>query len=436
MRSRSAWFFISLAIVFLVAGLFAYYQGGIFTADSSGYILAAHNLQAFDTLYAGDFNQDIDPAMYSLRPFGYPIFLLLCKQLSGSVGLFVLILQMACSLSAIGLLLKTYELWIGKRVDRLYVFLLILVTPSLWIYPSLIMSETLLQLLIALFAYAAVRYWQQKSITMAVLAIFSLLLAAFTKPVMYPILLLCCVCAAAYWIYSKKTRMLYVLLLPILALGAYQYRNWKQCGRTDFSSIEAINLCNYNTYYLHVQVEGMANTKEVYGRLKEECATLTYQNKVARMNAFSISYLSEHAIAYAWFHCKGMLRFFIDPGRFDLITWLGIPYRVEQGLLQNTSEGYSLKALSERLSMSPVAIIGLALLALFNLLKIGFLAWLMLRKGRSRHWIWLLPLLLIAFLSGPLGASRFMMPVALFVVIPCADALGLCLSRRGLPCRP
>ncbi|WP_299520932.1 hypothetical protein [Winogradskyella sp.] len=134
------------------------------------------------------------------------------------------------------------------------------------------------------------------------------------------------------------------------------------------------------------------------------------------MTSTAINHIKKDLLSYLVFHAKGAVRIFIDPGRFDMVNFfkLNSDVKNEVGLLKQINEG-GLKSAIDYLKTQPLLIIiCFNLVLLFNLIKfLGFL-WFLIRKlKQSKLIIWIIFgfILYIAGLTGPLGASRFIIPV-------------------------
>ena len=68
-------FILALAIMHLFFFLWQVQHQGYLLQDSEEYLYAAQNIIDKQTLYSGDLEQEIDPALYTKRPLGYPLFL-------------------------------------------------------------------------------------------------------------------------------------------------------------------------------------------------------------------------------------------------------------------------------------------------------------------------------------------------------------------------
>ena len=137
--------------------------------------------------------------------------------------------------------------------------------------------------------------------------------------------------------------------------------------------------------------------------------------------------LLSHFVGYSLFHAKGMVYFFLDPGRFDLYNF----FRIEEG----NSNGFLHKGADENRLRSmynahPKITISLAFIFLINILKtLGFIGFIWVQRKNMIVLIGALLVFYIAFLTGPLGASRFALPVELIIMCFAAGFYGRLLER-------
>jgi len=126
----------------------------------------------------------------------------------------------------------------------------------------------------------------------------------------------------------------------------------------------------------------------------------------------------EHPVQYGIFHLKGSLRFFIDPGRFDLVTFFSLEEAGSPGILYLLNQegiGGVLKFIKKE-GWALLSV--LSLIALFKVVKItGFIIYLVKEKTQPAFRIFLALLVgYLALVTGPLGASRFLLPVELYLI--------------------
>jgi len=126
----------------------------------------------------------------------------------------------------------------------------------------------------------------------------------------------------------------------------------------------------------------------------------------------------ERPVKYGLFHLKGSVRYFLDPGRFDMVTYFNTQEADAPGFLQAVNED-GLKGVVRFLKQQGWGLmIILGLLVVFKLVKIsGFLLYLLRRNEQQQLKIFLMILVgYLALVTGPLGASRFLLPVELLII--------------------
>lgn len=401
-------------------------QDNYYLADSNEYLLVAENVWEQGSFYCGEWPPDRTD-YYTKRPPLYPILLLLLVVPFGSPILLILVQN----------LLSLFNLFVLSRLlnrshlnpDRVknpvrvktaqwnLLSLLLLLYPAQMIYANFVMTEIIMQSLILGMVWFL---WQfvEKPAGKSILKYASLLsLAILLKPVMY-VFAAANVFMLAWLVWRKKRHvsMIFAALLPIMIVLGIGSWNQQRTGVFHYSSIQQINLLQYNAYYSLVNSEGVDFAEQKINRITDIADTMShYPDRYAFIQSSAMEIMAAHFPAYLKLHAKGMFNFFIDPGRFDLYSFLGIEEREGKGkglLYQYSESGY--KGIFTYLSQQPVfLLIWLLLIAAGNGLKLlaairfGFLQSISLEKR-------LLLLTFVGYLAGvtgPLGASRFAVPL-------------------------
>ncbi|GAA4115871.1 hypothetical protein GCM10022393_16240 [Aquimarina addita] len=205
-------------------------------------------------------------------------------------------------------------------------------------------------------------------------------------------------------------------MLPIVVFVLYCSWNYNRTGSSDFSSIQNINLLEWNLKYFHQQKFGFSKAKQINTTILQEASLIPeYAKRQKFIKTATIGYLKEDLLGYGIFHLKGCVRIFVDPGRFDLVNFFNFPSKKNEfGLLYHLNEN-GIKGALKFLGDQPKALlITLFLILLFNLLKVVSFIWFWIINYKKTNLILLFILfiiLYIIFLTGPLGASRFFVPV-------------------------
>jgi hypothetical protein len=125
-----------------------------------------------------------------------------------------------------------------------------------------------------------------------------------------------------------------------------------------------------------------------------------------------------------------MIRFFIDPGRFDLSNFFGLENDGNVGFLNYLNRGGIRDALNYILEQNIWLIIGLIIIGFVNTIKvIGLFLFLICRSIDIKYRLLIFSLIgYIAFATGPLGASRFSMPfipIIIFTTLMAINKFGV-----------
>lgn len=398
-------------LAFLVYQLFAQ---NFLLADSQEYLDAADNLLSEGILYCGDLQEPIDPALYTKRPAGYPLFLSLTRFFTKS-HVPVVILQMLLSLASVFLLLNIFK---PERRDRYILLTMLLLVPAQFIYANMIMSEILFQFMVMLAAYRLCLYLKIGRIRILWSYQLFIILGILIKPVMYLFVVPNIILFVVLYIRSHQRLVLLSGFLPVVFLIIFGGYNQHRTGFYHVSSIQQINLVDYNLYFFLMKTRGQEQASETREQIHADCASMEdFGERSACLSDHALSHIKEDLPRYALFHFKGMVRFFLDPGRFDMYNFFGLENEKGRGFLYHLNKGGLKGGFQYFLSQPVVVILLLLLIALVNLLKsAGFLFFLFNKKFRPEFRLFLFLFVgFLAFATGPLGASRFMLPAALLV---------------------
>ncbi|MEX0986519.1 MAG: hypothetical protein WD052_03495 [Bacteroidales bacterium] len=382
--------------------------------DSKEYINTADNLITEGILYCDDPEGDTDPAFYTKRTPGYPLFLLPVRLVTGSL-VPVIILQMLLSIGAILIMLKIFKP--GKN-SRYLLIALVALFPAQFIYANLVMSEILFQFVVMAAVAVFFRYIQTKKIK--VLWYYQLLIITgiLIKPVLYLFVIVNILLFIYLYFRTRQRLVIISSLVPLIFVIIFGGINQHRTGYFHISSIQHINLVDYNLYFYMMNREGKEKAMEKREQIHEECNRhLNYRDQAICLSKSATDYFREDLKAYGLFHAKGMVRFFLDPGRFDLYHFFGIKSEPGRGFLYQLNNGGLRGAWDYFLAQPVLIILLLLLIAMVNLLRlVGFLFFLFNRQFNIEFRLFLLLLTgFLAFATGPLGASRFMLPVVLIL---------------------
>ncbi|MEO1447978.1 MAG: hypothetical protein AAFV07_00535 [Bacteroidota bacterium] len=433
MKSALRWILLPAACLHLLTLGYAWYAGEWYLKDSLEYGYAADNLIREGRLYAGPPDEPFRTEYLTKRPPVYPFLIGVFRSMTGGDG-FLLLLQAGISL---------FTLWLTCRLIfhiypsfKQWKWLLpfILLYPAQYIYANLVMTELWLQAILLGMTFALWKGWERGQIKWVWIYSGLLVVGMFTKPVLYLFVFPHLVVVGLFiWRYKRWTGV-FAALLPLLLMLGYMQMNKARTGYFHFSSIQNLSLLQYTTTSYLIQTEGYdfaeAIVDTLYYRAQRNPDFAEGQRNI---QAGCVDILFANPGRYALYHLRGMMNFFLDPGRFDLFTFLQIESVGGGGLFDAYSIG-GYRGIWQYLGKQPVSVLALLLLvALINGLKMVALPVSLLHK----HFNWiergilLLFILYIAGLTGISGASRFAVPVFPLLLLGVGGALAFWQSRNA-----
>lgn len=385
--------------------------------DAAEYIKEAENILQYRTVYCGDLSEKIDPALYSQRPPFYPFF----------IATFILLFKNHCSVLFFQILLTILNAYlILKILDsqnvthqwKIIVLICFLFYPAQIIYTNIIMSELLLQTFLVSSFYFLIKYSAEKKIIYLLLLNLCLSGAVLTKPVMIyfwiPNILY------HLWLFYRDRRKT-ILALPfifILTISIWSYRNYRLTGVYHYSSIKNHNLLDYNIHGFLARKLGLYHANTTVTLIEQRAEQQpTYKKSYNYIEKESVKIIRKNLIGYAIYHLQGMLTFSLDPGRFDIYNFLQIEN--SKGFSSMVSQ-YGFKGIFPLLKEIPITIIlYLAFMVLLNTLFFGSFLYFLLTSYNDKIFktYILLICIYIAFVTGPMGASRFRLPIYPFIIL-------------------
>ncbi len=439
MLNRSLFiFWLPLLAIHILVLFYQSYQERWYLVDSYEYLAAAENMEENGSWYSKDREEAYDPAHHSRRTPLYPFLLMLSKGLVDHPA-FVALWQIILSLFNIHLMLRTLNEWRIPRRFRFVILPFLLLLPAQYIYANLIMTEILFQTLLTAGIWIAFQALSKKQMKWFWIMSLLLMLAMLTKPVMYffflPYLILLGYLAFKW----KKYLILLPALLPLALVLTYQGINYQRTGYFHYSSVQSLNLLQLTTYNLLInrvgEEEAVKITDDIY---QDALRAPSFAQGQKLMQERCLNIMWKYKGFYLLYHLRGMVNFFLDPGRFDLYHLLGIQkVGSEAGLSRSFSEG-GYRAVWDYLQRQPLGILlFLSFVFIFNLVKaLGFLGFLFYKKIPISFRLALFVLVAyLAGVTGPYGASRFALPTAL-IVIAAAVAFYSCFWKKWERQRP
>jgi len=385
--------------------------------DSDRYVQAARNLREAGVLYALPLQQPLELQEYSIRPPGYPLFLLLTGGAGAGFPWLTLVLQNLLSLLNLGLAMRWLACLSSGLRPRQWLLVLLLAAAGLgqFIYANVLMSEMLLQTAgVVLWLSLTVCFTRNWPLRWWWAAVGATAVGLLNKPVFLPLAVVVLALGIIAGWRQRRPVLVLVGAVPLLVAGLWMVRNEARTGYFHFSSIAEINLLRYNVRGVLQATEGPAAAEKfVRGTLSAAARLPTFATQQQYVQRTGASALQRHPVAYAAQHLRGMLTFFLDPGRFDVVHFLNLAPTPGAGLLQLANQR-SPGALLSYLSQLPLGLLAaLAALLLANMVRLGLVMRFALnaRYPAATRLVLLGLVLYVALLTGPLGAARFVVPV-------------------------
>ena len=426
---------ISIGLLVLFQAVIVVYQlvnEHYYTLDSFEYLNSAKNLLETGIPYSGNFSESINPDLYTRRPPLYALFLLVTSVFTLNIKS-IIIFQNILFILSIGLFdqfILKQNLTIKQRI-LFYSFLLL--TPSFLIYANLVMSEMLLAFLLIIYVISIQKLKHSKNRFSYLWTGLYQVLLMFTKPVFY---LFWIIQALYLWLINTKKlfKIIGPTLLSICAIALFAWYNYSFTGSSQFSSMQKIGFVNYNAFYFQIEQIGLENANSWIDSVETQSKILfpgSYADQSKFQMKASVSFCLERPFSYSIYYAKGIVAFMLDPGRFDLYNFLGIDELGYSGLMKSIrSEG--LKAIVNYLTMQPIGLILLLGLLLFvnGIKMIGYLFYLIgFKQFNYIEVIMVILFLYVAVLTGPNGASRYMVPVLPFYLFGAIKGLSKIKSK-------
>lgn len=390
---------IALSLVFLALRIVSTYY---FLVDSYEYFEVAKRIR--DYTY---FEHSNHPEVLTKRPFVYPFFLSFFINFN---PLFIVFIQTILSVFNVFILFKILKHYKVQLTNSLLVMFLF--TPSIFIYTQLIMSEWLVMLFLSLLFWQLLQKWTK--VNFAYIQLITVLLA-FTKPVFYPFIY---VNFIFFLVFMVKNKVFSIwLFLPIICLQLYLNYNKNITGFKHFSSIENINLIDYNLYYFKSSTQSPEQADawkdSVYNDKKYVGKNFKEQN--IYLKQIASNEIKKNLFKYSYYHSYTAIRGMFDPGRFDLMTFFE-KENGKKGFLEVLNNNKSILTIFK----NKFAFIFLFLIPIFLMICFKwfyFFKYLFFNRLTVNIYYLVLLFGYNILVTGPVNCSRYMMPFQGILII-------------------
>jgi 4-amino-4-deoxy-L-arabinose transferase-like glycosyltransferase len=415
-------------------------------ADSGSYIEPARALARYGVFAV---SPDRPTLPETIRTPGYPVFLAMSFRVFGERIPPAVLLQIGISVLVLGAL---YRLALDKRdtgVGIVAVTLLALDFAS-FTHSVLVLTETLFTLLLLSTLLAIRALLEERRVSLAfgwsVAAGLLLTAATYTRPVTYylgaPVAM-----GLAVAVYLRDHRAAvavgaaaFFLVAHALPIHAWQERNRRLVGASEFSAIVGLSMLHYRAAAV-VALRDRVSLDEARRRLAPEGSFNAARDHPQlrlgerwRMRASRI--LVEHPMELAQVQAAGTVRMMASPGVGDLVALLGDATQ-RQASGEATAGVVTREQLMRRVTASPLAA-ALSIVAMLHLAVVyaGVAAWAYLvasrRLGLRAAEVLLtgVILYLIVTQAGPEAYARMRVPMMPLLAVLAAVGLTELSNRR------
>lgn len=393
-------------IAFLIARII---HGNFRLSDSDEYFATAELLKSGK--YFGQTSAIFEAINLTKRPFLYPLFILFPGFLSDLV---IVLFQTILGIFNLFLVLKIFKNLGGK--SYYLIAILFFLTPSIFINTHLIMTETIASFLMLLIFIQ----FQNKLDTRKIVYIQILLsLLLFLKPAFYIFTIVNLLFFLLYFIRTKTFQI--SVILPLLLTISYIGFNQHRTGFAHFSSIQNINLIDYNLYLFKMNQEGFDKAELWKSDVYEEAEKFkTFEEFSNYLDKRGKSEIKNNLISYSFFHTTGAIRGMFDPGRFDLMTFHE-QQDASQGFMQLLNKQDFMSVLKGLLDYKyKIVILILIPIFLANIFK-WFFAFAYLWKNKKllnfRNAYLILIFGYSILITGPVNTCRYMVPLQGILIV-------------------
>lgn len=314
-------FILIIIIIHAIYFTIAVNYKNIYNQDSTEYLQQANNIKESGTFYAYYIDKPYDKSFLTLRPPIYGLFILLIKLIVNS-DIAILFVQNILSIIS---LFYLFKLLIGFGITKHLKWLIILsiiLYPSQLIVTNSIWSDTLFQFVFFFGFYNMILFFKYQKLKNWTFYNILLVIAIFIKPVLLYFWIINLIFSIFIFFKIKKPLIVLLALLLPLSIAGWSYTNYIKTGYYHFSSIKSFNLLKYNTYKLLVEKEGEEFADKFVNNTNTEANKMPdYKKKQEYIINNCKTILKENVFIYGYLHVRGMINYFLDPGRENIVEF-------------------------------------------------------------------------------------------------------------------
>ncbi len=209
----------------------------------------------------------------------------------------------------------------------------------------------------------------------------------------------------------RLRNIIILLLVFAVTLFPWQFRNLKQYGEYAMTTKGSVNLI-VNASIVKAEVEHIDRQKALEALGESSSENPFEQSKIRYETA--LSYISEHPFAYIKCQIRGIIKMFLGTGQSGLTYLFGVKTEPSYAA-EDMSESASKIANSMRTNLPNAALFVIQIIEyLFVVIGIVF----MFKKDKRLYLLLLIMIILyFAAITGPIGYSRFRVPIIPFYLV-------------------
>ncbi|MDQ3021767.1 MAG: hypothetical protein M3R36_14530 [Bacteroidota bacterium] len=336
------YFILILGVIHIAFFIYALNWGNIYFGDYKEYLQQVANLKEHLNWYTGIYEVPFQPDLYSRRPPMYAFFILSIKSIYNSNSAVLFVQSFLSCLNFLGLIKLLNEYKFKVNVFKLLIIFIVFY-PSQFIMANLIMTEILFQTFLFWSFYNLIQFIKTRENKFILYYNLLIALALLTKPVLYFFWIINFLFILYLYFHNKKSYIpVFTALIPLAIILIISLYNYNVTGYFHYSSLRHNNLID-NSNYIMLNKEGIEKIilKFDTDNLKLD-SIHDYAERSKEKERIATEYIKENFGDFVKFHLKGMVNFFLDPGRFELAQFFRIESPEKSGLyFVFLKDGYS-----------------------------------------------------------------------------------------------
>lgn len=382
--------------------------------------MQADNMIANGSWYAEDWSAPLLVDYFSIRPPLYAALIVCFRFFSESIIPLLLLQNIISIITCWWVYSFVSNNGFATKATQRILLLAILFYPAQMIHANFVMTEIVFQfwlvsIFTTLYQFAQFPTWKRSLVLSGLLV-----LCLFTKPVSLFLPLI--VWGFMLWFVFKKQGSWWLLTPQLLVALAFQgicLQNQHATGYFHYSSIKSINQLKYNARYTLIAAKGEAYADSAVAAVMQQANAATdYGQRLGIMNDQANEIILSNPGAFAMVYVKGVIAYFVDPGRFDVFHFFAIEEKGTLGLMHEM-QTKGISAIKEYIRKAPVAVLFLLLVSLlWNIIVVCLFSYFLftVHNRTIRNLVFVL-VAYIALATGPVGVSRYRVPVFPFLLI-------------------